>query len=179
MRGKGIDLLKDVLASGETPSEGDALPLVKKLSGILLRQEKWSPEVCSERLATCILVLLTDAARENWPVDLLKERMDSDHPLCKAIAEVHEEIVSELRSVLEAVGWDYPELVNFEWSVRNVVQTELLNRCSEPVVSFKLHVLPVDGTQWRPIEFHCDVNQFQDLHSKVKDALNILEQLKT
>ncbi|KAK6014064.1 hypothetical protein OSTOST_20588 [Ostertagia ostertagi] len=141
--------------------------------------EQGSPEVCSERLATCILVLLTDAARENWPVELLRERMDSDHPLCNAIGEVHEEIVSDLRSVLETVGWDYAELVNFEWSVRNVVQTELLNRCSEPVVSFKLHVLPVDEAQWRPIEFHCDVNQFQDLHSKVKDAMNILEQLKT
>nr|CDJ84974.1 Ribosomal RNA methyltransferase RrmJ FtsJ and Protein Transporter domain containing protein [Haemonchus contortus] len=179
MRGKGIDLLKELLASGEAPSESEALPLTRKMSEILLYNQKWTPEICSERVATCILVVLTDAARENWPVDLLREVMDSDHPLCNAIAEVHEEIVEELRTVLERVGWDYPELVNLEWSVRNVVQTELLNRISDPVVSFKLHVLPSYQEQWQPIEFHCDVNQFQDLHSKVKDAMNVLEQLKT
>lgn len=40
-------------------------------------------------------------------------------------------------------------------------QTELLSRVSEPFVSFKLHVLPAGETKTRPIEFHCDINQFQ------------------
>ncbi|KAK6043654.1 hypothetical protein COOONC_18841 [Cooperia oncophora] len=178
MRGRGLELLNDVIASGEAPSEEDALPLARKLGRVLLGEEKWSPEICSERLAKSILVFLTDAARANWPVDILEIEVDCDHSLFKAVLKVYEEIVADLRTMLETVGWDYPELVNFEWSVRNIVQTELVNRVSEPVVSFKLHVLPVDDPQWQPVEFHCDINQFQDLHSKVKEAMNILEQLK-
>ncbi|VDO22633.1 unnamed protein product [Heligmosomoides polygyrus] len=135
-------------------------------------------------MAMCVWTLLADAARENWTVHQLKERMNSEHPLCAAIAEAFEKDGPMLRSELETIGWDYPELVDVEWSVRNVVevvstcQTELLSRVSEPFVSFKLHVLPAGETKTRPIEFHCDINQFQDLHSKFKEAMNVVEQLK-
>lgn len=135
-------------------------------------------EICSHSVAESVWTTIIDSARWNWSADTLKEKIDSDHPFCAAIVEVYKEKVDILRSQLSTIGWDYPELVDCECIFRSTVRTEVLNRVSEPFVSLKLHTLSPEETTSQCLELHLDTNQFQDLHSKIKEAVNVLDKLK-
>lgn len=179
MSGRGVALLQGMLTNGSCPSESqEARHLAKRLVSIILGEEKWTDEICAHSVAESVWTTVTDAARWKWSADTLKEKLNSDHPFCTAIVEVYKEKVHMLRSQLHTIGWDYPELVDCECILRNTVQTELLNRVSEPFVSLKLHTLPAEETASKCLELNLNANQFQDLHSKIKEAMNVLEQLK-
>ena len=54
----------------------------------------------------------------------------------------------------------------------------LLGRLNAPTVKLTLDALEADSTSSNSFTVTCDVNQFQDLHWKVKEAQNMLKQLK-
>ncbi|KAJ1372157.1 hypothetical protein KIN20_034236 [Parelaphostrongylus tenuis] len=179
MSSRGIALLQDVIRSGSCPSESqEARRLAERLVAILLGEERWTNEICAQSVAESVWTTVTEGARWNWSADTLKEKLELDHPFCAAIVGVYKEKLHILQTQLRAIGWDYPELVDCECILRNTVQTELLNRVSEPFVSLKLHTLPAEETTSKCLELNLNANQFQDLHSKIKEAMNVLEQLK-
>ncbi|KJH50493.1 hypothetical protein DICVIV_03343 [Dictyocaulus viviparus] len=175
MSSRGIELLHEVLSSRNAPSEDQAQRLAEKLFSILTGEERWTDELCPHKVAESVWTVFTDGARLNWSADTLREKLNSSHPFSTAVVERK---VDMLRSQLNTIGWDYPELIDCECTLLNTVQTELLNRVSEPFVSLKLHTLSAGETKSKRIEIHLDANQFQDLHWKVKEAENIIKQLK-
>ncbi|PAV78284.1 hypothetical protein WR25_06726 [Diploscapter pachys] len=150
---------------------------VESVLEYIVKNEKYEGNAS---VAAFIGALMIEAARENWNKSDIHKKMSSycSQNEADAVAEVYEKYKTLLQSELRSIKWQPPELVDVRWEVGSTVESMLLGRLNAPTVKLTLDALEADSTSSNSFTITCDVNQFQDLHWKVKEAQNMLKQLK-
>uniref|UniRef100_A0A0M3IGY9 COMM domain-containing protein n=1 Tax=Ascaris lumbricoides TaxID=6252 RepID=A0A0M3IGY9_ASCLU len=90
-----------------------------------------------------------------------------------------------LRDQLSTVGWEYPRVIDMDWKVCNVLETNE-GKESGAVAEIHLDTIATESCDMERVSFQCDVNQLQasnyflvifDLLWTFKEAQNSVQNL--
>uniref|UniRef100_A0A915B9W5 COMM domain-containing protein 3 n=1 Tax=Parascaris univalens TaxID=6257 RepID=A0A915B9W5_PARUN len=131
--------------------------------------------LCSRLLAEAVWAVVAEATKLSVDEDALAKIL----PQCafsNAIITAYKVYKDRLRDQLSTVGWEYPHVLDVDWKVCNILETNE-GKESGAVAEIHLDTITTGSCDIERVSFQCDVNQLQDLLWTFKEAQNSVQNL--
>ncbi|KAI6213179.1 SUMO-activating enzyme subunit [Aphelenchoides besseyi] len=102
---------------------------------------------------------------------------NSSFPLGEALADVYTEKADSLIENLKTIGWRHPLLVDIDWKLCGVMESDSEVGIKEPLAEMTFTSLATNETKTEDFSFVCTKRQLQDMQWKLKEAYNFLQKM--
>lgn len=135
----------------------------------------------NHKYLSAISTLLLESARQNISIDsvrviLTENNVDAQSAAYKSIMELYEKYRVELVSHIQATGIAAPTIVDVAWRLDHSIRSKHGGRENMAIYFVTLQVN--DRGIIRDIEIMANLEEMQDLTSKLKDACNAVDTSK-
>ncbi|CAI4228886.1 unnamed protein product [Auanema sp. JU1783] len=164
--------LKDVPVSDLNKTK--LTELASFLAGEVERQEETKLQETTDFIICGILV---DICQQDLSRAQIQNLIESPE-----VADLFHGVFVEKRDALRAnmdiIGWDYPEVVDLNWTVGKVMESPILMNIGKPCATLNFNTTCTDEAKAKNFQFNFDLKKLQDLSWNVKEALQRYEELK-
>ncbi|VDK57232.1 unnamed protein product [Anisakis simplex] len=170
---KLIERLKDEAEKLENLDE-----ICQKLCAFVVEGDdgrEYDESLCDQQLAETVWSAISEASKFSYDENKLEQSL----PRCRlsnAIVNAYKVYKDRLRDQLSTVGWEHARVVDMDWRISNVLETNE-GKQSGSIAEIHFDTIATDSCDIEKISFQCDVNQLQDLLWTFKEAQNSLENL--
>ncbi|KAI6190290.1 COMM domain-containing protein 3 [Aphelenchoides bicaudatus] len=126
-------------------------------------------------------IIIRAASLNLEPIDLKQNLFDQTsneyligNALLNAYSERYKDLVD---GPLKTISWKYPQLVDIDWRLSGVMESDSELGIKEPLAEFVFTSLETDETKTKDFTFVCTKQQLQDMQWKVKEAHNLLQKM--
>ncbi|KAI6199449.1 UBA THIF-type NAD FAD binding fold and Ubiquitin-activating enzyme repeat domain containing protein [Aphelenchoides besseyi] len=102
---------------------------------------------------------------------------NSSFPLGEALADAYTEKADSLVENLKTIGWRHPLLVDIDWKLCGVMESDSEVGIKEPLAEMTFTSLATNETKTEDFSFVCTKRQLQDMQWKLKEAYNFLQKM--
>uniref|UniRef100_A0A914D0Z3 COMM domain-containing protein 3 n=1 Tax=Acrobeloides nanus TaxID=290746 RepID=A0A914D0Z3_9BILA len=132
----------------------------------------------NEEIVKAVWSCAVESAQLGLEVEQLSNQLKTfNHPLTLAIINCYKKYGESLRAAVQTVGWTYPRIVDIDWRISGLMESNNQEKIKEPLVEMTFKSLSADSTSSSTFSFSCTKNQLLELRWKVKEAQNMLQKL--
>uniref|UniRef100_A0AC34QUK6 COMM domain-containing protein 3 n=1 Tax=Panagrolaimus sp. JU765 TaxID=591449 RepID=A0AC34QUK6_9BILA len=125
-----------------------------------------------------IIRLIVEAAKAKMTSDQLQETLNaSKASFTDAVVNTYQNHRDQLIKMLETIGYRYPNVVETNWKLSGLMESNAESRIKAPVAELTVKSLPAGKSQPENYTFTCTKDELLDLQKVIREAENMLSKL--
>jgi hypothetical protein len=146
-------------------------------------------DICSEMVSAHALArgplwhgmirkIIVEATRSKWTAEHLKSQLNAANaPFAEKLTETYEKYGEDMTKALERIGYRYPSLIETQWKVSGLMESNNEKRIKAPLVEMTLKSLSTGADKSNEFNFVCTKDELLELQNVVREAENMLAKL--